>query len=114
MPANSVARAFDDLYYFERACETYITALSTGLPLNVVSNEVARDSAENGDDQTTLWEAAHKAGHERDDDRDDLNDFSWSHEFPLVLLVIRFVVVLTTLAVAADSITGIDQSLHFT
>ena len=37
--ADSVAKAFDDLYYFERACETYITALSTGLPLNVVSRD---------------------------------------------------------------------------
>ena len=27
---ESVARAFDDLYYFERACATYITALQTG------------------------------------------------------------------------------------
>ena len=26
---QTVAQAFDDLYYFEKACETYITALST-------------------------------------------------------------------------------------
>ena len=48
--ADSVAKAFDDLYYFERACETYITALSTGLPLNVVSTEVAEKTAAQWDD----------------------------------------------------------------
>ncbi|MDT4792534.1 Decarboxylase NovR [compost metagenome] len=43
--ATSVAQAFDDLYYFERACETYITALSTGRPLRIASEEVARKTA---------------------------------------------------------------------
>ncbi|WP_152220969.1 class II aldolase and adducin N-terminal domain-containing protein [Pseudomonas sp. SCB32] len=40
--APSVAQAFDDLYYFERACEVYLTALATGRPLRVASDEVAR------------------------------------------------------------------------
>ena len=40
--ADSVAQAFDDLYYFERACELYFTARSSGLPLRVVSDEIAR------------------------------------------------------------------------
>jgi len=40
--APSVAQAFDDLYYFERACEVYITALATGQELRVASDEVAR------------------------------------------------------------------------
>ncbi|MFJ3486429.1 class II aldolase and adducin N-terminal domain-containing protein [Pseudomonas sp. NPDC090202] len=43
--ASSVAQAFDDLYYFERACEVYITALATGRPLRVASDEVARKTA---------------------------------------------------------------------
>jgi ribulose-5-phosphate 4-epimerase/fuculose-1-phosphate aldolase len=38
---TSVAHAFDELYYFEKACETYITALSTGKPLRVASHDVA-------------------------------------------------------------------------
>ncbi len=38
---DSIAQAFDDLYYFERAAETLITAYSTGRELNVVSDEVA-------------------------------------------------------------------------
>ena len=41
----SVAAAFDELYYFERACETYITALQTGMELRVASHEVAAKTA---------------------------------------------------------------------
>jgi len=40
--APTIAQAFDDLYYFERACETYITALSTGRELRIASDEIAR------------------------------------------------------------------------
>ncbi|MFO1169949.1 MAG: class II aldolase and adducin N-terminal domain-containing protein [Hyphomicrobiaceae bacterium] len=40
--APTVAQAFDELYYFERACETYITALSTGKPLRISSDAVAK------------------------------------------------------------------------
>ncbi|SDJ94735.1 Ribulose-5-phosphate 4-epimerase/Fuculose-1-phosphate aldolase [Pseudomonas delhiensis] len=43
--APSVAQAFDDLYYFERACELYLTALATGRPLRIASDEVARKTA---------------------------------------------------------------------
>ena len=39
----TVADAFDSLYYFERACETY--ALSTGKELDVMSDEVAEKTA---------------------------------------------------------------------
>ena len=42
---DTVARAFDELYYFERACETYLTALATGKPLRVVSDGVAEKTA---------------------------------------------------------------------
>ena len=35
--AKTVASAFDELYYFEKACETYITALSTRKELKIVS-----------------------------------------------------------------------------
>ena len=37
----TVAQAFDDLYYYERACCTYITALQTGRELRVVSDDIA-------------------------------------------------------------------------
>jgi ribulose-5-phosphate 4-epimerase/fuculose-1-phosphate aldolase len=43
--AASVAQAFDDLYYFERACQTLITAYMSGRPLRVASDEVARRTA---------------------------------------------------------------------
>jgi ribulose-5-phosphate 4-epimerase/fuculose-1-phosphate aldolase len=43
--ANSVAEAFNRLYHFERAAETYIRALQTGQPLRVLSNEIAEKTA---------------------------------------------------------------------
>jgi ribulose-5-phosphate 4-epimerase/fuculose-1-phosphate aldolase len=41
----TVAYAFDELYYFERACETLITAYMTGKPLRLASHEVAEKTA---------------------------------------------------------------------
>jgi ribulose-5-phosphate 4-epimerase/fuculose-1-phosphate aldolase len=38
---DSVADAFNRLYYFERAAETYVKALWTGQPLRVMSDELA-------------------------------------------------------------------------
>ena len=43
--APTVAEAFDEMYFFERAAETYITALSTGRELHVLRDEVARKTA---------------------------------------------------------------------
>ena len=43
---QTVAEAFDELYYFEKACETYITALSTNQKLNIVSSKVAEKTAQ--------------------------------------------------------------------
>ena len=43
---QTVADAFDKLYYFEKACETYITALSTNQKLNIVSSKVAEKTAQ--------------------------------------------------------------------
>jgi ribulose-5-phosphate 4-epimerase/fuculose-1-phosphate aldolase len=42
----TVAEAFNTLYYFERAAETYVTALSTGRPLRVLSHNVALKTAD--------------------------------------------------------------------
>ena len=39
---DTVAEAFNRLYYFERAAETYVRALQTGLPLRVMPDELAR------------------------------------------------------------------------
>lgn len=38
---NTVAEAFNRLYYFERAAETYVKALATGRELRVLSDRVA-------------------------------------------------------------------------
>ena len=43
---NSVAEVFDEMYYFERAYETLITALSTGRELRIASPEVAEKTAQ--------------------------------------------------------------------
>src|SRR6056297_4343989 len=42
---NTVADTFNRLYYFERAAETYIRALQTGRPLDILSDEVAEKTA---------------------------------------------------------------------
>jgi ribulose-5-phosphate 4-epimerase/fuculose-1-phosphate aldolase len=42
---SSVADAFNRLFYFERSAETYIRALQTGMPLNVLSEAVAEKTA---------------------------------------------------------------------
>ena len=42
---NSIARAFDELFYFERACQNYIVALTTQKPLRIASDEVAEKTA---------------------------------------------------------------------
>ncbi len=42
---NSVAEAFDTMYYLERACQTLVLAYSTGRPLNVMSDKAAEQTA---------------------------------------------------------------------
>jgi len=43
---ETVAQTFNRMYYFERACETYIRALQTGQPLAVLSDEIAAKTSE--------------------------------------------------------------------
>ena len=43
---QTVGQAFDELYYFEKACETYITALSTNKELKIVNSKVAEKTAQ--------------------------------------------------------------------
>ncbi|MBC2836393.1 class II aldolase and adducin N-terminal domain-containing protein [Paragemmobacter straminiformis] len=47
---RTVAEAFNRLYYFERAAETYIRALQTGRPLRVLSDAVAEKTAQEWED----------------------------------------------------------------
>jgi ribulose-5-phosphate 4-epimerase/fuculose-1-phosphate aldolase len=46
---NTVAEAFDNLYYLERACQTLVLAYSTGQKLNVMSPKVAEQTAQDWD-----------------------------------------------------------------
>ena len=43
---STIAEAFDTLYYLERCCRHQVMAMSTGRPLRLMSDEVARRSAE--------------------------------------------------------------------
>lgn len=43
--APDVAQAFDELYYFERAAQTLITAYMTGRPLRILPDDVAKRTA---------------------------------------------------------------------
>ncbi|WGW03943.1 class II aldolase and adducin N-terminal domain-containing protein [Tropicibacter oceani] len=47
---DTVAETFNRLYYFERAAETYIRALQTGQPLDVLSDEIAEKTAQEIED----------------------------------------------------------------
>lgn len=53
---QTVAQAFDALYYFEKACETLFTALSSGRELNIASHEVAEKTAQQWEDYPNLAE----------------------------------------------------------
>lgn len=50
----TVAQTFDEMYYFERACKTLITAYMTGRELAVVSDEVASKTARQWRDYSKL------------------------------------------------------------
>jgi len=42
---DTIADTFNRLYYFERACMTYILALQTGKPLRLLSHDIAEKTA---------------------------------------------------------------------
>jgi ribulose-5-phosphate 4-epimerase/fuculose-1-phosphate aldolase len=48
--ADTVAEAFDNLYYLERACQTLVLAYSTGQPLKVLPHEIAEATARGWED----------------------------------------------------------------
>ena len=53
---QTVAEAFNRLYYFERAAETYIRALQTGRKLRVLSDEIAESVAASMNDYPDMAE----------------------------------------------------------
>ena len=47
---RTVAEAFETLYYLEKACKTMVLAYSTGQPINVLSDELAEETAASWDE----------------------------------------------------------------
>lgn len=47
--AGSVAEAFDELYYLERACKTLMLAYASGQKLNIMSDKIAEQTARDWD-----------------------------------------------------------------
>lgn len=52
--APNVAQALDEMYYFERACETVMLCYATGRPLRVAPDHVARTTAQQWADYQQL------------------------------------------------------------
>ncbi len=48
--ASTVAKAFDELFYFERSCETLIGAYQTGKKLHIASHKIAKKTAQQWQD----------------------------------------------------------------
>ena len=67
---NSVATAYDDLYYLERACMLQFLAASTGRPLKIIKEDVVQKTAKQiaGESQQALM---HFAALKRILDRED-------------------------------------------
>ena len=57
--AQKIANAFDELYYFEKACGTYITALSTQKELKIVNHEIAEKTAQEWENYSTYMGSLH-------------------------------------------------------
>lgn len=52
--ADTVAEAFHDLYYLERACQTLVLAYSTGRKLNIMTAELAERTARGWEDYDAM------------------------------------------------------------
>jgi len=55
--APTVAEAYDDLYYLERACQTQVLAYATGQKLNVMPHELAERTAQGWETYPSYAEA---------------------------------------------------------
>lgn len=54
---DTVAEAFEDLYFFERAAQTLLLAYATGKPLAILSDEIAEKTARGWDDYRGMSQA---------------------------------------------------------
>jgi ribulose-5-phosphate 4-epimerase/fuculose-1-phosphate aldolase len=66
----TVAEAFEDIYYLERACQTMVLAYSTGQKLNVLSDAIAEKTAQGWDAYSAMG-IAHFAALKEGLDRTD-------------------------------------------
>lgn len=55
----TAAQAFDDLYYLERACRQQVLAQSTGMALNIISDEVVEQTAKQYQAEFEVMSGAH-------------------------------------------------------
>ena len=69
--AGSIAEAWDDLYYLERACEVQVLAMSTGKPLLPIDRELARKTGEQIMGEAAAAAGLHLASIRRQLDRDE-------------------------------------------
>ncbi|HEY8595307.1 MAG TPA: aldolase [Devosiaceae bacterium] len=68
--AKSIAEAWDDLYYLERACEVQVLAMSTGRPLLPIDRELARKTGAQIMSEAVDGARLHLASIQRQLDRD--------------------------------------------
>jgi ribulose-5-phosphate 4-epimerase/fuculose-1-phosphate aldolase len=52
--STDIGIAFDDIWTLERACQILVTALSTGQPLSILSDEVAEKTAQDWEKITSF------------------------------------------------------------
>lgn len=57
--APTVALAFDDLYYLERACRQHIFAMQTGKPLKIIPNAMVEETAQQYQRDMMTFSEAH-------------------------------------------------------
>ena len=67
---ETVAQAFDDLYYLERTCELQVLAMQTGRPMRRIPHELARFTAKQIADERQVASEAHFDALKRLLDRD--------------------------------------------
>lgn len=69
--ADSIAKAWDDLYYLERACEVQVLAMSTGRRILPIDRELARKTGEQIMSEAAEAAQLHLASVQRLLDRED-------------------------------------------
>ena len=67
---ETVAQAFDDLYYLERTCELQVLAMQTGRPMRRIPHELAKFTAKQIADERQIASEAHFDALKRLLDRD--------------------------------------------